>query len=85
MRRLAGFESGFVRIPYATTTLDARRRVIRHRLTEVIFAGINAYLVPRGITRRLGTPYRGTARNRIRPKTRFAQGNLFGVRSRLVT
>ena len=55
IRRFAGIELGDDRIPDETTILNFRHPLERHRLTEAIFADVNAHLADRGITLRSGT------------------------------
>jgi IS5 family transposase len=55
MRRFAGIELGDDRIPDETTILNFRHLLERHRLTEEIFAEVNAHLADKGITLRSGT------------------------------
>lgn len=55
MRRFAGIELGYDRIPDETTILNFRHLLERHGLTEAIFADVNAHLADKGITLRSGT------------------------------
>ena len=55
MRRFAGIELGYDRIPDETTILNFRHLLERHGLSETIFAEVNAHLADKGITRRSGT------------------------------
>lgn len=55
MRRFAGIELGEDRIPDETTILNFRHLLERHRLTEKLFAEVNAHLADHGITLRSGT------------------------------
>jgi IS5 family transposase len=55
MRRFAGIELGDDRIPDETTILNFRHLLERHRLTEAIFAEVNAHLADKSITLRSGT------------------------------
>ncbi|RXV57093.1 IS5/IS1182 family transposase, partial [Roseovarius sp. A46] len=55
MRRFAGVELGDDRIPDETTILNFRHLLERYRLTEAIFAEVNAYLANKGMTLRSGT------------------------------
>ena len=55
MRRFAVIELGDDRIPDETTILNFRHLLERHRLTEAIFADVNAHLADKGITLRSGT------------------------------
>ena len=55
MRRFAGIELGYDRIPDEATILNFRHLLERHGLTETIFAEVNAHLADKGITLRSGT------------------------------
>ena len=55
MRRFAGIELGYDRIPDETTILNFRHLLERHGLSETIFADVNAHLADKGITLRSGT------------------------------
>jgi IS5 family transposase len=55
MRRFAGIELGDDRIPDETTILNFRHLLERQRLTEAIFAEVNAHLADKGVTLRSGT------------------------------
>ena len=55
MRRFAGIELGYDRIPDETTILNFRHLLECHGLTETIFAEVNAHLADKGITRHSGT------------------------------
>ena len=55
MRRFAGIELGFDRIPDETSILNFRHLLERHGLTHAIFAEVNAHLADKGITLRSGT------------------------------
>jgi IS5 family transposase len=55
MRRFAGIELGDDRIPDETTILNFRHLLEKHRLTETLFAEVNAHLADHGITLRSGT------------------------------
>lgn len=52
MRCLAGIALGDDRIPDEITVLGIRHRPKRHRLSEAIFANVNAHLADQGITLR---------------------------------
>ena len=55
MRRFAGIELGYDRIPDETTILNFRHLLERHGLTQAIFAEVNTHLADKGITLRSGT------------------------------
>ena len=55
MRRFAGIELGDDRNPDETSILNFRHLLERHRLTEALFADVNAHLSDKGITLRSGT------------------------------
>ena len=55
MRRFAGIELGFDRIPDETSILNFRHLLERHGLTQAIFADVNADLADKGISLRSGT------------------------------
>ncbi len=55
MRHFAGLELGDDRIPGETTILNFRHLSEHHTPTEAMFAEVNAHLVERGVTVRLGT------------------------------
>lgn len=55
MRRFSGIELGDDRIPDETTILNFRHLLEQHRLTEAIFANVNAHLADKGIALRSGT------------------------------
>ncbi len=54
-RRFVGIELGYDRIPDETTILNFRHLLERDRLTDAIFADVNARLADKGITLRSGT------------------------------